>query len=402
MRWVMVLLLAAASHAQDRGDRFTEQETRAFELYEKKNYNAAIAAFELQITIFPDSPRPYYNIACCYALQGDAARAATWLDLAVQHGWRNTRHLDADPDFAGVRETDAYKRVRKRLGELPPVLPRRVDPRTVAPASSVMQILAEGVVAQAQLDLDERLYEPSQVQTRLFSLYDHQMARLARYIDENGDARDAHVAGRERVRIASLYRVAADRGTKLDEVASTYVKLTAEEFVERWPTSPYLYEIRLWRASVDTDDVALQKLLVDAPRGPVAARAMAELMMRDESMVPTLYARFQREYGQTDVGRELLAARLWKTRLQVEGVPEGLEFDPPVDLGKGRWVLCVVTAGDRIPAGDRVALIVLGESPWTGRDAPRAKRPLEAARALGVPTVPILLTFEDGKLVEAN
>ena len=102
-----------------------------------------------------------------------------------------------------------------------------------------------------------------------------------------------------------------------------------------------------------------------------------------------------RRYRETDVGTLLLATRLWKIRLQQEGLPDGLEFEPAVgDLRKGRLVVGVVTGEDkgRVPeyAGERLVLIVLGEEPWTGRDAPRAKNPREATRRLGVPTAPRL------------
>jgi len=400
----LLVLLGATLVCADVADRFVAQEVRAFEHYTVKDYAAAIVAFEKQIAIYPASPRPYYNIACCYALTGDAERAATWLELAVRHGWRNAEHLDADSDFQGVCESDAFRRARKLLDELPPLLPRRLSTATVPAAGSVTRILAEGILAQAQLELDERLLEPAQVDARLFALYDRQMARLARYIEENGDARDAHLAGRERVRIASLYRVGAKPGSKLDTVARTYVRLTAEEFTERWPTSPYLFEIRFWRAAAEGDTTALRQLIIDAPRGAVAARVMAELMLRDPATRPTLYPRFLRRYRKTDVGALLLATRLWKIRLQQEGLPDGLEFEPAVgDLRKGRLVVGVVTGEDkgRVPeyAGERLVLIVLGEEPWTGRKAPRAKNPREAARRLGVPTTPIFLIFEDGVLV---
>jgi tetratricopeptide (TPR) repeat protein len=400
----LVLLGATLVCAEGVADRFIEQEQLAFAKLAREDYEAAIAAFEKQIAIYPDSPRPYYNIACCYALKGNAERAATWLELAVRHGWRNAEHLDADSDFQSVRESDAFRRARKLLDELPPLLPRRLGTATVPAAESVTRILVEGILAQAQLEVDERLLEPAQVDAQLFALYDRQMARLARYIEENGDARDAHLAGRERVRIASLYRVGANPGSKLDAVARTYIRLTAEEFTERWPTSPYLFEIRFWRAAATSDTTALRQLTLDAPRGAVAARAMAELMLRDSATRPTLYPRFLRRYRETDVGTLLLATRLWKIRLQQEGLPDGLEFEPAVgDLRKGRLVVGVVTGEDkgRVPeyAGERLVLIVLGEEPWTGRDAPRAKNPREAARRLGVPTTPIFLIFEDGVLV---
>ncbi|MHC4849828.1 MAG: TPR end-of-group domain-containing protein, partial [Planctomycetota bacterium] len=348
IRALLVLLGATLVCAEGAGDRFIEQEQLAFASLAGKDYEAAIAAFEKQIAIYPASPRPYYNIACCYALTNRAERAAVWLELAILRGYRDAKHLDEDADFALIRKSDAFRRARKLLDELPPLLPQPLSPATVPAAGSVTRILADGILAQAQLELDLRLMEPAQVDARLFALYDRQMARLARYIEENGDARDAHLAGRERVRIASLYRVGAQPGSKLDTVARTYIRLTAEEFTERWPTSPYLFEIRFWRAAAEGDTQALQQLIIDAPRGAVAARATAALMLRDPATRTTLYPRFLRRYRNTEVGALLLATRLWKIRLEQEGLPDGLEFEPAVgDLRQGRLVVGVVTAEDK-------------------------------------------------------
>ncbi|MHC4550183.1 MAG: hypothetical protein ACYTEZ_15540 [Planctomycetota bacterium] len=73
-RLVTWLLLGGAVAAQDKGvaERFLAQEEKAFVHYHRREWSRAIAAFEQQIAIFSGNPRPYYNIACCYGLQGDA------------------------------------------------------------------------------------------------------------------------------------------------------------------------------------------------------------------------------------------------------------------------------------------------------------------------------------------
>jgi len=400
-RVACILLLAAAARAEDLGDRFLAQERVAFSHLEKREWDAAIAAFEEQIAIFDANPRPYYNIACAYALQGKPERAVVWLELSVRHGWRNTAHMDEDSDLDAIRGTERYKRLRRRLDDLAPIGPRPIPPSSVPPADSVTRILADGILDQARLDLDERLWEEHQIRARLFGLYDRQMARLARYIEENGDARDAHEAGRERVRLASLYRL---QGA---ESGDDYVRVTAEEFLERWPTSPHLYAVLLWRASIGTGTAELQRLLHDAPRGDVAARAMAEIMVRDPSTRMTLYPRFLHLYRDTEVGEELLAGRLARVRLEQDGLPDGLVFEPPVaDLRTGRVVIAIVTARDEAslpaPSGDRLLLVRVGDGPWPETKAPVAKDPLAAARLLGAWDVPLILVFEDGKLVEAK
>ena len=230
------------------------------------------------------------------------------------------------------------------------------------------------------------------------------MARLARYIAENGDARDAHLAGRERVRLASLYRFGAEEPAA-EEIGAANVRLTAEEFIERWPTSPFLFEVQLWRAAAEPGLGALRALVRDAPRGAVSARARAELCVRDKPNRPALFRKFVDLYGTTPVGKELLRRTLWRARLEVDGLPEGIAFEPAMQQPRrGRLIVGVVVAGDeesealaRKHEGERLVLVVLGGE-WKGVRAPIARDPRAAVELLGVPDAPMVLVFNDGKL----
>ncbi len=443
MRWMLVLaLLAGAAAAQDDEDvgaRFMEQERDAFALFEQKQWTQAITAFEQQIAIYGDNPRPYYNIACAYALQGNANRAAIWLALAMDHGWRDVRHLDGDGDWDRVRDSGAYKSARERLVRAakqdPPPMPRSLPLDSVRSANSVVAIQTAAILGEQQLELDTRLLEEREIRRRLFILYDHVMARLARYIAENGDAYDADRAGRERVRIASLYAMRARDGDPADDelrrVGASYVRLSAEEFVERWPGSPELARVLLWRAAVEPDDTAAEqfdRIRRDFPGTVVAMRASAEWCVRQErKVVPELmaaaYQRFVEDYGKTPLGQELLATRLWRIRLRVEGLPDLARADirPALEQpNSGPLLIAVVIAGDeesaRMLAGMRkragrsaykivVACLPEQRSPeqqaWLDQHAQGISVAHDAGalvRMLRIPDAPLLLEFRDGRL----
>jgi len=442
--WIGFLLAATAfAQADDnesRGERFLQLEEIAFGHFGKQEWNQAIATFEQQIAVHADNPRPYYNIACAYALQGNAERAAIWLKLSIDHGWRNASHLDQDGDWALVRESDAYKRVRAALDEVvrrdPPPLPHSIDPATAPPAPSVVRILAGAFIDEQRLELDPLLMEESQIRRRLFHFYDETMARLARYILENGDAPDAALAGRERVRIASLYRVRADEkaagDAKLREVADRYIRISADEFVERWPGSPYLPDVLLWRAAAESPDgaiAAFEQIQRDFPGTEHAIRAAAESLMRragdDRDELRLAYLSFDAAYGQTELGRQLLEGRLWRIRLQARGIR-----DLPVQLFKpelpaadrGYLLLVIAIAGEpgsaEVIAGARqrsaalkgapVGVIVLpqqlsaAQRAWVAKHAHGlhiASEPEPIARYLQVQEAPVLLEFRNGELV---
>lgn len=61
-----------------------------------------------------------YNTACSWALAGDTESALTWLDRAVEHGFRDTALLDRDNNFDTIRDTDGFRAVRSWMETGPP------------------------------------------------------------------------------------------------------------------------------------------------------------------------------------------------------------------------------------------------------------------------------------------
>jgi hypothetical protein len=433
------LLLASAAFAQSRGEQFIRQEQVGFSHFEKQEWDSAIVAFEQQIAIYADNPRPYYNIACAYALQGQAERAAIWLKLSIDRGWRDARHLDGDGDWARVRESAAYQRIRAELDEVierdPAPLPRVLPPESVPSSASVVAILANGFLDEESLELDPRLLDERQIRERLFASYDRSMARLTRYILENGDAPDADAAGRERVRIASLYRLrAADDSAadaQLREFADAYVRLTAEQFVERWPGSRHLSDVLLWRAAAEPPSVALPRFDAierDFPDSPNAIRAAAEaLLLRahgDREELRLAFLAFDEGYGDTALGRELIESRLWRVRLLAKGIADlpAQLFEPALPApARGHLLLAVVIAGDARSAellararqrsaelkNAPIGVVALPERlsdpqiEWLALHAKGlhlATDPVSIVRYLKLQDAPVLLEFRNGDL----
>jgi hypothetical protein len=328
---VALLLLAAAALAQDIDEvraRYLAQEEEAFGHYRRKDYAKAVEAFERQIAIFPDNPRPHYNIACCYALQGDAARAGTWLTLAVDGGWRDAAHLAHDPDFDRVRQSADYiasLAKLKRSREMDPDPMPRIVPAPEAP-SSLRVAIALSQREEKAIRRMRSIHGDHQFRKRLFDALDRRMAVLARYIAENGDARDAGDAATARVATAALY-LAEGRGEpdrELCLVAAAYILRTAEEFLRGYPGDPRLPGVLLARAFAlrtlrrDAEAIALLRT-VRADHRAQAAQADAELC----TLLPA--------------GDELKEARARlgdqapvRARLLCDGMPSILDLDEAV------------------------------------------------------------------------
>jgi phospholipase/carboxylesterase len=62
-------------------------------------------------------PKPIeiYNLSCIYSLMNKPELATAYIEKAVQYGWTNLDAVDADTDFANVRENEAFK---AKLAEL--------------------------------------------------------------------------------------------------------------------------------------------------------------------------------------------------------------------------------------------------------------------------------------------
>ena len=368
----LLLLLATTVSAQEiplTAQRYLMQEEEAFRHYRAKEWDKAVAAFERQIAIFKDNPRPYYNIACCYGLQGDAARAATWLNLAIAHGWRDADHLGTDPDFDGVRETPEYIRAVANLARArssdPDPLPRRLPLLSAAPARSSAEALSDTRGRPERLAAARVLLDPREYRKRLFAIYDRRMARLARYLAENGDAKDAASAAHQRVRTALLYLKEADDGETdrdLRRLGALYTIETTEQFLRGFAGDPDLADILYARAHArrllgrtDGAERDLMTILRDHPQSRLDPVARIELcgIYTDAHRVEDLrraYGALLERWGDDPRVRATIRGELMEARLLVDKVPNLFDLDVRVaeqaEAHEGAFLYVCVAVGD--------------------------------------------------------
>lgn len=93
----------------------------AVEAYDAANYQIAIRYYLAALSRNIDDEIPIYNVACCYALMGDAELAALYLQRAVIAGYRDLDYVRGDPDFDGVRDDPYFQgalvRIAAAIGE---------------------------------------------------------------------------------------------------------------------------------------------------------------------------------------------------------------------------------------------------------------------------------------------
>lgn len=129
-RWQLALMWLARAHVQvenpDRAvavirvHRHEVEEPRVLaavigELFHSGHFEQAAALGADMFERFGD-PNDAYNVACSLARQGHHDDAALdWLSRAVDAGYRDPAHLDADPDLEPLRHHPAYAALRARL-----------------------------------------------------------------------------------------------------------------------------------------------------------------------------------------------------------------------------------------------------------------------------------------------
>ncbi len=74
------------------------------------NYKKAIEDFDRAIEIDPAQRFwAYYNKACLFSLINRTQEACNWLEKAIEEGYKDWEHIDADADLENIRNTECFK-----------------------------------------------------------------------------------------------------------------------------------------------------------------------------------------------------------------------------------------------------------------------------------------------------
>lgn len=107
---VVMSLLAPPLTAEQQGSP-AELLGRGLAAYQARDWAVCARAFsEATVAGAPGTTAPY-NAACCYALAGNGDRAFAQLLVALDRGYRDTTHLEADGDLASLRDDGRWKAV---------------------------------------------------------------------------------------------------------------------------------------------------------------------------------------------------------------------------------------------------------------------------------------------------
>ncbi len=115
-------------------DRFNALKREMVMAVQAKNPTAMEDACRAGRALLPDDPTFAYNLACALALQGKSDAALEALREAITLGFRNTAHIQQDPDLASLRKLPAFAAAIKQAETTPAAdAPRGMHDATPTP-----------------------------------------------------------------------------------------------------------------------------------------------------------------------------------------------------------------------------------------------------------------------------
>ena len=81
-------------------------------------YQSGLAVDERLAALRPHDPLVQYNLACSFSLLDQPEQAATALNHALDHGYRDFKWLAHDPDLKKFRQHPLYKTLQTKINKL--------------------------------------------------------------------------------------------------------------------------------------------------------------------------------------------------------------------------------------------------------------------------------------------
>lgn len=108
---LLLLFLFTSFNAQEYSKLIIE----ANKLYETKDYKTSTDLYSKAFKIESKNPSDLYNGACASSLAGDTKKAFKWLDLSIENGWTNLKHLKSDTDLENLHSKKEWGKTIETL-----------------------------------------------------------------------------------------------------------------------------------------------------------------------------------------------------------------------------------------------------------------------------------------------
>lgn len=108
---LLLLFLFSGFNAQEYSKLISE----ANQLYESKDYKMSADLYNQAFKIESENPSHLYNGACSSSLAGNTKQAFKWLNLSIEKGWTNLKHLNSDTDLENLHSKKEWGKTIEKL-----------------------------------------------------------------------------------------------------------------------------------------------------------------------------------------------------------------------------------------------------------------------------------------------
>ena len=108
---LLLLFLFTGVNAQE----YSKLVSEADKLYETKDYKMSSDLYNKAFKIESKNPNHLYNGACASSLAGNTKNAFKWLNLSIEKGWTNLKHLNSDTDLENLHSKKEWGKTVEKL-----------------------------------------------------------------------------------------------------------------------------------------------------------------------------------------------------------------------------------------------------------------------------------------------
>ncbi len=108
---LLLLCLCTSIDAQEYSKLISE----ADQLYKAKDYKMSTDVYNKAFKIESKNPSHLYNGACASSLAGNTKTAFKWLNLSIENGWTNLKHLNLDSDLENLHSKKEWGKAIEKL-----------------------------------------------------------------------------------------------------------------------------------------------------------------------------------------------------------------------------------------------------------------------------------------------
>lgn len=108
---LLLLFLFTGVNAQE----YLKLISEADKLYRTKDYKMSTDLYNKAFKIESENPSHLYNGACSSSLAGNTKQAFKWLNLSIEKGWTNLKHLNSDTDLENLHSKKEWGKTIEKL-----------------------------------------------------------------------------------------------------------------------------------------------------------------------------------------------------------------------------------------------------------------------------------------------